>query len=157
MVDHLLSSSMIEAILASPPSADEIALAIDRRQEETLDPTHPTTFPEQDGNEGKGDYRLDTLHRDGPRGAQHGDGGYEKEPGHGVTHDAQDHDPSHGGWREGFDVVQIQNQAQADYQDHAAEHGQQRSRRRGHMLGAHSNQDIAAGESAGRQEREGDC
>lgn len=50
MVDHLLSSSMIEAILASPPSADEIALAIDGCKEDIFDPPDLTKVCEQDGS-----------------------------------------------------------------------------------------------------------
>ena len=49
MVDHLLSSSMIKAILASPPSADEIALAIDGRKEEIFDLADLTKIREQHG------------------------------------------------------------------------------------------------------------
>jgi len=38
MVDHLLPSAMIEAVLASPPSAGEIVLAVDGCKEAILDP-----------------------------------------------------------------------------------------------------------------------
>ena len=36
MVDHVLPSSMIETVLGSPPSAQEIVLAVDRCKEETV-------------------------------------------------------------------------------------------------------------------------
>lgn len=49
MVDHLLSRSMIEAILASPPDAHEIALAIDGRKEKIFDTADVTKVCEQDG------------------------------------------------------------------------------------------------------------
>ena len=49
MVDHLLSAPMIEAILASPPSPSEIALAVDGCKERIFDPRDLTKVCRQDG------------------------------------------------------------------------------------------------------------
>ncbi len=49
MVDHLLSAPMIEAILASPPSPGEIALAVDGCKERIFDPRDLTKVCQQDG------------------------------------------------------------------------------------------------------------
>ncbi len=49
MVDHLLSAPMFEAILASPPSPGEIALAVDGCKERVFDPSDLTKVCRQDG------------------------------------------------------------------------------------------------------------
>lgn len=49
MVDHLLSSPMIEAVLASPLAGDEIALAVDGCKERIFDPADLTKVRHRDG------------------------------------------------------------------------------------------------------------